>query len=551
MYSAENQIIQAAKAGDREAFAEIVRRYQRLLCSVAYATTGSLEASEEVAQEAFIVAWKSLKDLREPDKLRSWLCGIVRNLAKNRQRRIQRDVLSQASPLDANDTYSSESGEPLETSIAREEAELLDRTLLSLPTQYREPLILFYREQQSISKVAELLELSPNTIKQRLARGRQMLRSEIAAVVERGLLQSAPGAAFTLGVLAALPVMSGSAKAATVTVASAKGITAMNAAGWSGIVGMILGPLGGILGSWYGYHMSIKAARSERERSFIRRQAIVLLVLIGTFSAAIIGLLFARNWLLQDPWRLTIAIAAMAVAYVVTLFGLIVWSNRQVAVIRREDGTDTMSLQDAHQQLPRVIQNVNAVRSYESKLRFCGLPLISVQFGGGNGLGSPSQRTAVGWIALGDKAYGVLLAYGTIAIGTVAVGAVGIGLVSLGGMALGAVALGGLAVGGYTTGGVAFGWVSFGGLAIAWKAAVGGLALSHDVALGGMASGTHVNDETAQALLSQNTFLRLAASLNTFGWWILVAVILIPMFVLMRYIPPQDESSDPKNVIGR
>ncbi|MEZ6119313.1 MAG: sigma-70 family RNA polymerase sigma factor [Pirellulaceae bacterium] len=546
MYSAENQIIQAARAGDRDAFAEIVRRYQRLLCSVAYATTGSLESSEEVAQEAFLVAWKSLKDLREPDKIRPWLCGIVRNLAKNRQRRTQRDVLSQASPLEANDTYSSDVIEPLESSIAHEEAELLDRTLLSLPTHYREPLILFYREQQSITKVAELLELSPNTIKQRLARGRQMLRTEIAAVVERGLLQSAPGAAFTLGVLAALPVMSGSAKAATVTVASAKGITAMNAAGWSGIVGIILGPLGGLLGSWFGYHMSIKAARSERERSFIRRQAVVLLVLIGTFSAAIIGLLLARDWLLQDPWRLTIAITTLAIGYVATLFTMIIWSNRQIARIRRQDGTDTMSMQDAHQQLPRMMQNVNAVRSYESKLRLCGLPLISVQFGGGTGLGSPQQRTAVGWIALGDKAYGVLLAYGSVAIGTIAVGAISIGLVSLGGMALGAVALGGLAIGGYTTGGVALGWVSFGGLAIAWKAAVGGLALSHDVALGGLASGAHVNDETAKALLSQNTFIRFAASLNTFGWWILVAVILVPMFVLLRFIPPQAESSDSK-----
>lgn len=307
---------------------------------------------------------------------------------------------------------------------------------------------------------------------------------------------------------------------------------------------MILGPLGGILGSWFGYQMSLKAARSERERSFIRRQAIVLLVLIGTFSAAIIGLLFARNWLLQDPWRLTIAITTLAIGYIATLFTMIIWSNRQIARIRREDGTDTMSLQDAHQQLPRVIQNVNAVRSYESKLRLCGLPLISVQFGGGTGLGSPQQRTAVGWIALGDKAYGVLLAYGSVAIGTIAVGAISIGLVSLGGMALGAVALGGLAIGGYTTGGVALGWVSFGGLAIAWKAAVGGLALSHDAALGGLASGAHVNDETAKALLSQNTFIRFAASLNSFGWWILVAVILIPMFVLLRFIPPQAESSD-------
>ncbi|MFN7139975.1 MAG: RNA polymerase sigma factor, partial [Limisphaerales bacterium] len=65
--------------GDRDAFAKIVRRYQSLVCSLAYSATGSLSESEDLAQETFLAAWKQLQHLRDPSRLRSWLCQIARN----------------------------------------------------------------------------------------------------------------------------------------------------------------------------------------------------------------------------------------------------------------------------------------------------------------------------------------------------------------------------------------------------------------------------------------------------------------------------------------
>ena len=67
--------------GSRDAFRAIVERYQTLICSLAYNATGNLAQSEDVAQETFLAAWTDLRYLREPAKLRSWLCGIVRNLS--------------------------------------------------------------------------------------------------------------------------------------------------------------------------------------------------------------------------------------------------------------------------------------------------------------------------------------------------------------------------------------------------------------------------------------------------------------------------------------
>ena len=76
--------------GDREAFGRIVERHQSLVCSLAYSACGALGTSEDMAQETFITAWHRLKDLRDPGKLRPWLCGIVRNIAANAARREQR-----------------------------------------------------------------------------------------------------------------------------------------------------------------------------------------------------------------------------------------------------------------------------------------------------------------------------------------------------------------------------------------------------------------------------------------------------------------------------
>src|SRR5476649_1475015 len=83
---ADAELVAQARHGDRDAFGRIVARYQALICALAYNATGSLTQSEDLAQESFVIAWKQLPALREPEKLRSWLCGIVRNLGRQAHR---------------------------------------------------------------------------------------------------------------------------------------------------------------------------------------------------------------------------------------------------------------------------------------------------------------------------------------------------------------------------------------------------------------------------------------------------------------------------------
>ena len=70
-------LVAESRTGDREAFGRIVERYQTLIASLAYCATGDLSRSEDLAQETFVSAWKQLPELREPAKLRPWLCSIA------------------------------------------------------------------------------------------------------------------------------------------------------------------------------------------------------------------------------------------------------------------------------------------------------------------------------------------------------------------------------------------------------------------------------------------------------------------------------------------
>ena len=90
---------------------------------------------------------------------------------------------------------------------------ILWRSLERLPQIYREPLVLFYREHQSIEAVAHDLELSEEAVKQRLSRGRKLLQEQFLAFVAGALKQTSPGKTFTIGVLASLPLVAVTAKA--------------------------------------------------------------------------------------------------------------------------------------------------------------------------------------------------------------------------------------------------------------------------------------------------------------------------------------------------
>jgi RNA polymerase sigma factor (sigma-70 family) len=270
------ELVAESLGGNRDAFRQIVERYQTLISSLAYCATGNVSQSEDLAQETFVSAWKQLADLREPAKLRPWLCSITRFLISKEFRRQGREPVHAAESLEAVDEWVSPEPLPPDQVISEEEKAILWRSLERIPEIYRKPLVLFYREHQSIEAVAQDLELSEDAVRQRLSRGRKLLQEQFLAFVAGALKQTSPGKTFTLGVIAALPLLATTAKAVTVGTALAKhGSVAAKTTSSFGFLQAIANFIMGMvcwvaatlpLGGYIGYKMGGDRQTSERAR---------------------------------------------------------------------------------------------------------------------------------------------------------------------------------------------------------------------------------------------------------------------------------------------
>jgi hypothetical protein len=196
------------------------------------------------------------------------------------------------------------------------------------------------------------------------------------------------------------------------------------------------------------------------------------------------------------PQLLTVGILGSAFGFVAVLLPYTLWMSRVQIRIRREEAKLSNN--------PRFISQSRPYE-YRSPRTFLGLPLLHVRF---NCVRDGKTLPAKGWIALGDRAYGILVAFGGIAVGGISCGALAVGVVALGGTGIGLFAFGGLAVGFAAMGGAAVGYVAFGGGAIGWLGASGGAVWARHFAAGGGAIAQHANDRLAQAFMHDNAFFR-------------------------------------------
>ncbi|MBS0660707.1 MAG: sigma-70 family RNA polymerase sigma factor [Verrucomicrobia bacterium] len=486
-------LVARARNGNRDAFGTIVERYQALVCSIAYSGTGNFARSEDLAQETFLAAWRQLGQLREPGSLRAWLCGIARQLVSNARRREGREPTAQAESLEALEAGGSPAvadlPPPPEVAMSREEEAIVWRALERMPELYREPLVLFYREQQSVARVAESLGLGEEAVRQRLSRGRRLLQEQVAGFVECALERSSPGRAFTLAVLAALP---GTIPTASATAAAGALLPAASKSSLG--LGALLGPLFGAVSGLFTLRATLHATRTERERVRARRDALV----VAGAPLAFCGF-FALAWWAGDFWeprpRLFVALGLAGCAVFSAWYGR--WLQRIVEGVRQLRAEELARVPD----LVAAGDARHRPAEYISARRLWGLPLLHLR----TGVPPPGAPAVCGWIALGDRALSPFLAVGAFACAPISIGAVSVGLVSVGVLGLGAWSLSTLAVGGIAVGAVALGWHAFGSLvAFGWTSAVAnGLAAAREYAVGGHAWAAHENDAVARAFIAQ------------------------------------------------
>ena len=221
----DTELVMASRQGQVAAFGELVERYQTLVCGISFSAGRDRALSEDIAQETFVSAWSSLNDLREPAKVRPWLCQIARNLTSKALRGRKREVISD---LQFDETMTTSS--PLDGALQKESSQLVWDALDQIPETYREPLVLFYCQEQSSKQVAEQLDLTEAAVQQRLSRGRQHLKDSVAAHVEHALTKTKPSKSIAAAVVALIAVRtatSASAATSSATAAAKQGLSKM------------------------------------------------------------------------------------------------------------------------------------------------------------------------------------------------------------------------------------------------------------------------------------------------------------------------------------
>lgn len=158
-------------AGDVAAFEGIVRRWQRPLVNMAWRYCRDRGRAEEMAQEAFVRAWRGLAQWRQESSFSTWLFALAANVFRSELKRFPTlnvpldEAPEPAGPAPQLNALQQKSGQ-----------EEVRRAVLALPHRYREPVVLFYFHEMDLAAAARSMGVPEGTMKARLSRARELLR---------------------------------------------------------------------------------------------------------------------------------------------------------------------------------------------------------------------------------------------------------------------------------------------------------------------------------------------------------------------------------------
>lgn len=161
------ELVAAAQSGDRDAFAELVRRYERAVISTAWSVLNDYHTAQDVAQDSFVIAFRKLGNLLNPQTFGTWLLTLTRREAVRHSRKTR--------ALVSNDSVS----EPLNESSAPawvQDCEELAKAIGRLPDHEKEVVVFHYLDGHSAAEVAELTSRPIGTVTKQLSRAVVRLR---------------------------------------------------------------------------------------------------------------------------------------------------------------------------------------------------------------------------------------------------------------------------------------------------------------------------------------------------------------------------------------
>lgn len=180
--------VERVLAGDVSRFEGIVRRWQGPLVNMAYRFCRDRGRAEEMAQEAFLRAYRNLAKWRREAAFSTWLFALAANVYRSELRRIPAyDVTLDEIPelVDKRSQHSEFEAEDRDRMIRK--------AVLALPEKYRDAMVLYYFHEMDVPAASQSLGIPEGTVKARLFRGREMLRSKLPQLLEGPRWKEAQG----------------------------------------------------------------------------------------------------------------------------------------------------------------------------------------------------------------------------------------------------------------------------------------------------------------------------------------------------------------------
>lgn len=184
MDHSDEELISRVKSGELDAFEMLVAKYETKIYTIAYRYTGNYSDASDLAQEAFIRAYKSINGFRGDSSFLTWLSRVVSNVCKDElRRRMKQKTVSMDEMMEKGQSPEFETGgSPLEEVVLRKEwQEEVQSILNSMSEEHRTVVIMRDIQGYSYEEIAFSLKCSLGTVKSRLNRARNILKDKLLA----------------------------------------------------------------------------------------------------------------------------------------------------------------------------------------------------------------------------------------------------------------------------------------------------------------------------------------------------------------------------------
>jgi RNA polymerase sigma-70 factor, ECF subfamily len=185
---ADDELVQRMRAGDETAYETLIARFQQPVYNLAFRLLNDPGDAGDVVQEVFLKVFRNVGHFRRQSSLKTWIYRITVNEAHNQRRWFfrhrSREVALEDEPEASYKAVSDSGRSPFDYTCDRERQLLIENALARINPLFREVVVLRDIEELSYEEIADVLQISLGTVKSRIMRGREALRTELTARLE-------------------------------------------------------------------------------------------------------------------------------------------------------------------------------------------------------------------------------------------------------------------------------------------------------------------------------------------------------------------------------